>query len=104
MSYQLTLVQSKVRLDIMQSNGSYAAAVGNTAMSLNAWHHVAGVYDGRQMRVEFDGQTTNDSSASGANGTLQGGTTYSTDVPTGGGSQLPIAVANGPYNAQVGQA
>src|ERR1043166_356881 len=176
MSYQLTLVQSKVRLDIMQSNGSYAAAVGNTAMSLNAWHHVAGVYDGSQMRVyldgeldgtatatlapgnnatgfrigkssflyypnyftghidevrvsnaaiyssnftpgahltatsstrglwKFDGQTTNDSSASGANGTLQGGTTYSTDVPTGGGSQLPIAVANGPYNAQVGQA
>src|ERR1043165_2247031 len=176
MSYQLTLVQSKVRLDIMQSNGSYAAAVGNTAMSLNAWNHVAGVYDGSQMRVyldgvldgtatatlapgnnatgfrigkssflyypnyftgridevrvsnaaiyssnftpgahltatsstrglwKFDGQTTNDSSASGANGTLQGGTTYSTDVPTGGGSQLPIAVANGPYNAQVGQA
>src|ERR1051325_3748321 len=55
MSYQLTLVQSKVRLDIMQSNGSYAAAVGNTAMSLNAWHHVAGVYDGSQMRVYLDG-------------------------------------------------
>src|SRR5215510_10695705 len=29
-SYQLTLVQNKVRLDIMQSGASYTAVVGNT--------------------------------------------------------------------------
>jgi hypothetical protein len=169
MSYQLTLVQSKVRLDIMQSNGSYAAAAGNTAMSLNAWHHIAGVYDGSQMRVyldgvldgtatatmapgnnttgfrigkssflyypnyfngridevrvsnaaiynsnftpaihltagsstkglwKFDGQTTNDSSGSNANGTLQGSATYSTDVPTGP-NVAPSVSLNDPLN------
>lgn len=179
-SYQLTLVQSKVRLDIMQSGGSYTAVSGNTDISLNVWHHIAGVYDGSQMRVyldgvldgtatatlapgnnttglrigkssflyypnyftgridevrvsnaalyssnftpsahltetastkglwKFDGETTNDGSASGANGSLQGGGTYSTDVPAGsgggGGAQFPIAVANGPYSAQLGAA
>ena len=178
MSYQLTLVQSKVRLDIMQTAGSYTAVAGSTAMSLNAWHHIAGVYDGSQMRVyldgvldgtaaatmapgnnttglrigkssflyypnyfngridevrvsnaaiyssnftpsahltatastrglwKFDGETSNDASASAANGSLQGGAVYSTDVPigAGGGGQLPVAVANGPYTAQLGQA
>lgn len=178
MSYDLTIAEGKVRLDIMQSNGSYATVIGTTAMSLNAWHHIAGVYDGSQMRVyldgvlngtaaatvtpgsnttglrigkssflyypnyfngridevrisnaalyssnftpnahlaatsstkglwKFDGETTNDGSASGAHGSLQGGAAYSTDVPVGagGGPQVPIAVANGPYNVQVGQA
>jgi PKD repeat protein len=177
MSYQLTLVQSKVRLDIMQTAGSYTAVSGSTVMSLNTWHHIAGVYDGTQMRVyldgvldgtatatmtpgnnatgfrigkssflyypnyfngridevrvsnaaiytsnftpsahltatastkglwKFDGETAVDASASGAHGTLQGGAVYSPDVPVGsGGGQLPVAVANGPYTAQLGQA
>src|SRR6185437_8437388 len=43
---------------------------------------------------KFDSETTNDGSASAANGSLQGGATYSTDVPSGGGgSQLPVAMA-----------
>ena len=177
MSYDLAIAEGKVRMDIMQSNGSYVACIGATLMNNGAWHHIAGVYDGSQMRVyldgvlngsatatmtpgnnttglrigkssflyfpnyfngridevrisnaalysanftanahltatsstkglwKFDGETTNDASASGANGTLQGGATYSTDVPTsGGGAQIPIAVAGGPYSAQLGQA
>ena len=177
MSYDLAIAEGKVRMDIMQSNGSYVACIGSTSMNNGAWHHVAGVYDGSQMRVyldgvlngsatatmtpgnnttglrigkssflyfpnyfngridevrvsnaalysgtftpavhlgatsntkglwKFDGETTNDASASGASGTLQGGATYSTDVPTsGGGAQVPIAVAGGPYSAQLGQA
>jgi len=176
MSYDLTISEGKVRMDIMQSNGTYASCIGNTVMSAGAWHHIAGVYDGSQMRVyldgvlnnsatatmapgnnstglrigkssflyypnyfngridevrvsnaalytgtfiasahltatsstkglwKFDGETTSDGSASGANGSPQGGATYSTDVPTsGGGAQVPIAVANGPYSAQLGQ-
>ncbi|HEY0765342.1 MAG TPA: PKD domain-containing protein, partial [Pyrinomonadaceae bacterium] len=68
-----------------------AVHLGNTSSTKGLW--------------KFDGQTTNDGSASGANGTLQGGATYSTDVPTsGGGAQVPIAVAGGPYSAQLGQA
>ena len=35
---------------------------------------------------KFDGQTTNDSSGNGNTGSLQGGATYSTDVPACGGS------------------
>ena len=34
---------------------------------------------------KFDGQTANDSSGNANNGTLNGGATYSTDVPGGGG-------------------
>jgi RHS repeat-associated protein len=34
---------------------------------------------------KFDGQTTNDSSANGNNGSLNGGATYSNDVPAAGG-------------------
>src|ERR1041384_2131815 len=169
MSYDLTLSESKVRLDIMQSNGTYATVIGNTAMSLNAWHHIAGVYDGTQMRVyldgvlngtaaatmapgnnttgfrigkssflyypnyfngridevrvsnaavyssnftpsahlnvtastkglwKFDGQTANDWSNSGANGTLQGSATYSTDVPVGANTAPTISL-NDPQN------
>lgn len=176
MSYDLVMAEGKVRMDIMQTSGSYVSCVGNTVMSSGVWHHIAGVYDGSQMRVyldgvldgtatatltpgnnstglrigkssflyypnylngridevrisnaaiytsnftpnahltatsstkglwKFDGETTNDGSASGANGSLQGGATYSTDVPTGsGGGSLPVAVANGPYTGQRGQ-
>jgi YD repeat-containing protein len=128
---------------------------GNSQVSTGQWHHVAGVFDGTQMRVyldgtqdgskssthapvsgtsdlmigisggqayvfpfnglidearvstgaiytsnftpsahltagtstkglwKFDGQTTNDSSTYANNGTLNGGATYSTDVPSG---------------------
>src|SRR4026208_1287699 len=55
MSYDLVLAEGSVRLDIMQSNGAYVTVIGNTAVSLNAWHHIAGVYDGSQMRVYLDG-------------------------------------------------
>jgi YD repeat-containing protein len=175
MSYELSIGEGKVRLDIMQTGGSYVACIGSTVMNNGAWHHIAAVYDGSQMRVyldgvldgsatatmtpgnnstglrigkssflyypnyfngridevrvsnaalytsnfspsahltalsstkglwKFDGETTNDSSVSAANGSLQGGATYSTDVPASGGAQVPVAVANGPYTVQLGQ-
>ena len=68
MSYDLTVSEGKVRLDIMQSNGSYVAVIGNTAMTLNAWHHIAGVYDGSQMRVYLDGVLDGTSTATMAPG------------------------------------
>ena len=52
---------------------------------------------------KFDGQTTNDSSGNGNHGTLQNGATYSTDVPSTGGSQRPVPVAGGPYTGQLAQ-
>src|SRR5215467_3382497 len=55
MSYDLLLAEGKVRMDVMQTTGAYITVVGSTVMSLNAWHHAAGVYDGSQMRVYLDG-------------------------------------------------
>ncbi len=163
----------KVRLDLYQSHNQYTTVSGSTTVSTGAWHHVAGVFDGNQMRVyldgmldgslsttsgpasgtssltigkstyttyyfgglidevrisaaalyssnftaglgppnntralwQFDGQTANDSSGNGNNGTLQSGATYSTAVPPagGGGSQRPVPVPHGPYNGQRAQ-
>src|SRR5262249_55392538 len=55
MSYDLLLAEGKIRMDVMQTSGSYITVVGSTVMSLNAWHHIGGVYDGSQMRVYLDG-------------------------------------------------
>jgi RHS repeat-associated protein len=146
----------KARMDIFYSP-SYQWLIGNTTLTAGVWHHIAGVYDGSQLRLyvdgqldgsvnlasamtgstvqlrigknnylygplyfnglidevristgalyssnftppgtltassstkglwKFDGQTTNDSSSNGNNGSLNGGATYSNDVPAGGG-------------------
>jgi YD repeat-containing protein len=146
----------KARMDIFYSP-SYQWLIGNTTLTAGVWHHLAGVYDGSQLRLyvdgqldgsvnlsspmtgstvqlrigknnylygplyfnglidevristgalyssnftpagtltassstkglwKFDGQTTNDSSANGNNGSLNGGATYSNDVPAAGG-------------------
>ncbi len=146
----------KARMDIFYGP-SYQWLIGATTLTANVWHHIAGVYDGSQLRLyvdgqldglvnlsspmtgtavqlrigrnnylytpiyfnglidevristgalyssnftpaaslsasgstkglwKFDGQTASDSSANGNNGTLNGGATYSTDVPGGSG-------------------
>jgi YD repeat-containing protein len=162
----------KVRLDLYQSHNHYTTVIGATTITTGAWHHVAGVFDGSQMRVylngvldgsisttsgpasgtsplnigkstyttyyfgglidevrisaaalynsnfapglgpanqtraywKFDGQTANDSSGNGNNGTLQTGATYATGVPAQGGLQQPVPVANGPYNGLTSEA
>ncbi|HKV35769.1 MAG TPA: LamG-like jellyroll fold domain-containing protein [Pyrinomonadaceae bacterium] len=182
--YSLTVNPAgKLRLDLFQNYNAYTTVIGATAMSTGAWHHVAGVFSGSQMRVyvdgvldgsfnttnapgsgtsllrigkaahpantaplflpsyafaglidevrvsaaalyssnftpglgsgsnvrglwKFDGQTPNDFSGTGNNGTVQNGAEYSTDVPStgGGGSQRPVPNANGPYSGQLAQA
>ena len=155
--YELCITdQGKARVDIYYG-AYYLGLIGNTVLSANTWHHVAGVYNGSQLQVyvdgaldnslstsvtitstsmslligesrypyghlyfnglidevrisnavlytanftpaanlttisstkglwKFDGSTPNDSSGNGNNGTLNGGATYSTDVPGGGG-------------------
>src|SRR5262249_25422998 len=145
---------------------------GSTTVSANQWQHVAGVFDGNQIRLylngnldgslsttngpasgtsalnigkstytsyyfggliddvrisaaalysgnftpglgpgsnvrglwRFDGQTATDSSGNGNHGTLQGGATYSTSVPSQGAGQRPVPAAGGPYTAQSGAA
>lgn len=151
----------KVRFDLYQSPSGYTPLVGNTTITTGVWHHVAGVFDGTQMRVyldgvldgtlsttnapasgtssvkigrtsdscffgglidearvsnaalytgnftpqsnlnassstkglwKFDGQSVNDSSGNGNNGSLNGGATYSTDVPSSGSSGVAESV------------
>src|SRR5262249_40874695 len=43
---------------------------------------------------KFDGQTANDSSTNGNNGTLQGGATYSTDVPVGSNVAPTVSITD----------
>jgi hypothetical protein len=77
-----------------------------SAAALYTSNFTAGLGPGSNVRGlwKFDGQTTNDFSGNGNYGTLQGGATYSTDVPpTGGGSQRPVPVAGGPYSGQLAQ-
>ncbi len=161
----------KLRLDLYQSHNQYTTVVGASTVTTGQWHHVAGVFDGSQMRVyyngvldgslsttngpatgtsalnigkstyagyyfgglidevrisaaalysanfspglgpanntrgfwKFDGQTATDQSGNNNHGTLQGGASYSSVVPQQGGGQRPLPVANGPYNAQIGQ-
>ncbi|HEV8203351.1 MAG TPA: LamG domain-containing protein, partial [Pyrinomonadaceae bacterium] len=161
--YELSITSTgKLRLDLYQSHNQYTTAIGATTVTTNTWHHVAGVFDGNQMRVyldglldgsvsttngpasgtsvlnigkstyttyyfggliddvrisaatlytsnftaglgpasntrahwKFDGQTTNDSSGNGNNGTLQSGATYSTDVPTTSNSSPTVTITD----------
>src|SRR5436190_5882141 len=151
----------KLQFATVADSASADAVFGNTTITTGGWHHVAGVFDGSQLRVylggqldgskastfaprsgttnlevgisggaafafpfnglidevrisagavytvnftpqgcltagaqtkglwKFDGQTTADSSGNGNTGSLQGGATYSTDVPACGGSLPP---------------
>src|ERR1044072_6224627 len=60
----------KLRLDLYQSHNQYTTAIGATTVTTNTWHHVAGVFDGNQMRVYLDGQV--DGSLSTTNGPASG--------------------------------
>jgi RHS repeat-associated protein len=162
----------KARMDIFY-NPSYQWLIGATTLTANVWHHIAGIYDGSQLRLyvdgqldgsvnlsspmtgtatqlrigrnnylyspiyfnglidevristgalytsnfapaasltasastrglwKFDGQTATDSSANGNNGTLNGGASYSSDVPSGGGSGAENVVWTGATNVTV---
>jgi RHS repeat-associated protein len=85
---------SGVRLGRNEQNGSYffnglidEVRVSNTAVySSNFTPQTHLTSSGSTAALwKFDGQTTNDSSTNGNNGTLQGGATYSDDVPSGDG-------------------
>jgi hypothetical protein len=67
--------------EVRISNTALYTSNFTPASSLSAGSSTAGLW-------RFDGQTANDSSSNGNNGTLSGGATYSTDTPgsSGGGS------------------
>ena len=165
--YELAITNTgKVRLDLYQSHNQYTTAIGSTTVSTGVWHHVAGVFDGSQIRVylngvldgslstgngpasgtsalnigkstyttyyfgglidevrisaaalyranftpglgpgsntralwKFNGQTTNDFSGNGNNGTLQSGATYSTSVPSTSNNAPTVAITDPQHN------
>jgi hypothetical protein len=69
--------------------------VGGTTVTTGVWHHVAGVFDGSQLRVYLDGQLDNSKASSFA--------------PTSGTSNLEVGISGGgafafPFNGLIDEA
>ena len=47
--------EGKLQFYTIQSNTQNDSLTGTTALSVGVWHHVAGVFDGSQLRVYVDG-------------------------------------------------
>ena len=60
----------KVQLDLFQTPNTYVTVIGVTTVTTGTWRHVAGVFDGSQMRVYLDGVM--DGSVSNTSGPGQG--------------------------------
>ena len=50
----------KIRGFVYTAPGAAAVAEGTTQMTLDAWHHVAMVYDGAEIRIYLDGELEGD--------------------------------------------
>src|SRR5688500_12371521 len=80
--YEFSITNTgKVRLDLYQSHNQYTTAIGSTTITANAWHHVAGVWDGNQMRVYLNG--------------VLDGSLWTTNGPASGNSPLKIGLNTG---------
>src|SRR6185295_14387443 len=47
--------EGKAQLLTFRSSDEYDSVTGTTALSTGVWHHVAGVFDGSELRVYVDG-------------------------------------------------
>jgi RHS repeat-associated protein len=80
--YELSVTNlGKPRLDLYQSPTAYTTVIGNTSISTGVWHHVAGVFDGSQMRVYLNG--------------VLDGTLSTSNGPASGTSSLKIGRTSG---------
>lgn len=71
----------KARLAIYSSSGTSATVTGSTTLLTNQWYHIAGVYDGSQLRIYVNGSS---------NGSI------STSVVLGGGGSASLRIASSP--------
>lgn len=54
--YRLAITDlGKVRLDLFQTHNTYTTAIGTATVTAGVWQHVAGVFDGSQMRIYLNG-------------------------------------------------
>jgi RHS repeat-associated protein len=82
--YDLCLYNGKARMDMLHTGTAYNPLVGNTVLSTNVWHHVAGVFDGSQYRLYVDGVLDASSSTTYAPASGTGGLAIGRDA-TGAG-------------------
>ncbi len=54
--YALRIEQGRLRFYTIRNSNSYDYVQGGTPVSVGVWHHVAGVFDGSQLRVYIDGR------------------------------------------------
>ncbi|HET6978752.1 MAG TPA: LamG-like jellyroll fold domain-containing protein [Pyrinomonadaceae bacterium] len=54
--YALRLEQGRLLFGTVRNSTTYDSVMGGTPVSLNVWHHVAGIFDGSQLRVYLDGR------------------------------------------------
>ncbi len=56
-SYNFHLTENgRIHLNMRNTNGTSFPVYSTAVVPLNEWHHIAGVYDGYDMRVYLDGQ------------------------------------------------
>lgn len=81
--YEFSITSTgKVRLDLYQSHNQYTTSIGSTTITTGTWHHVAGVFDGNQMRVYLNGVL--DGSVGTTNGPASGNSPLQIGLNTGG--------------------
>ena len=73
----------KITFDLYQSHNQYTTVFGNAVLTTGVWHHVAGVFDGSQMRVYVNG--TLDASLTSGSGPASGTSTLKIGRNSGGG-------------------
>lgn len=82
--YALRLAGGKLRFCTFADGNNYDCVEGTSAVSTGVWHHVAGVFDGEQLRVYLDGALDNWKSPGLA--------------PGGGGASLMIGQTGAAHN------
>lgn len=71
----------KLKFTVYSSSGTSASATGSTTLATGQWYHVAGIYDGTQVRLFVNGSS---------NGSA------STSVVLGGGGSPSLRIASSP--------
>ena len=65
--YELTITNvGKARLNLYQTPTTYTNVIGSTTLTTGVWHHIAGVFDGTQMRIYVNGVLDGSVSSSSA--------------------------------------
>ena len=54
--FALRLEQGRLRFYTLRNSATYDFVEGSTPVTAGVWHHVAGVFDGSQLRVYLDGK------------------------------------------------